>query len=513
MRKTREILRQKLLLKQTHRAIARSVGISSGSVAKATLRATSAGLTTWAQVDALSEEELDRLMYGPPLYERAGSTRPEPDCEWIHRERRRLGVTLDLLHHEYLGRHPHGLQYTSFCERYNAWLKRRGLVMRQLHVAGEKMFVDYSGKRPEVMDPATGEVTKVELFVAVLGASNYTYAEATASQQGPDWIASHIRALAFFGGAPRAIVCDQLKSGVTRACRYEPEVQRTYEDLANHYETTVLPARPYKPKDKAKVEGAVLIVQRWVLARIRNEVFSSLGALNERIAELMVDLNARQMRRYGRSRRELFEQLERETLTPLPSTPFEYATWKKARVNIDYHVAFENHLYSVPSKHVHEEVWVRAAGNSIEVLLKGTRIALHPRSHKRGGYTTTLEHMPTAHREHAQWTPSRILSWADKTGPAVALLCAALLHERRHPEQGFRSCLGILRLSKKYGDERLDAACKRAHAAGARSYRSVESILKTGLDRVPAQAAHENDGEPRPPIAHENVRGPDYYLN
>ena len=513
MRKTREILRQKLLLKQPHRSVASSVSISTGAVAKAMTRAATAGLTSWAQVEALSEEDLDRLMYGPPLCERAGSERPEPDCEWIHRERRRPGVTLDLLHHEYLGKHPHGLQYTMFCERYKTWLTRRGLVMRQVHVAGEKMFVDYSGKRPEVMDPTTGELKKVELFVAVLGASNYTYAEATASQQGADWIASHIRALEFFGGVPRAIVCDQLKSGVSRSCRYEPEVQRTYEDLANHYETTVLPARPHKPKDKAKVEGAVLIVQRWVLARIRNEVFSSLGALNERIAELMVELNQRQMRRYGRSCRELFEELEKGTLTPLPATRFEYASWKKARVNIDYHVAFEEHLYSVPSKHVQEEVWVRASGSTIEVLLKNRRIALHPRSQRRGGYTTTVEHMPSAHREHAQWTPSRIVAWAETTGPAVALLCAALLTERRHPEQGFRSCLGILRLGKKYGEDRLNAACARAHTAGARSYRSVESILKAGLDRVSTDAEKNRDAEPRSPIAHENVRGPGYYLN
>ena len=513
MRKTREILRQKLLLRQTHRAIAASVSVSSGGVAKAVARATTAGLTSWEQVEALSEEDLDRHMYGPPLCERTGGERPEPDCEWIHRERRRPGVTLDLLHHEYLGKHPHGLQYTAFCERYTTWLKRRGLVMRQVHTAGEKMFVDYSGKRPEVMDPTTGEFTKVELFVAVLGASNYTYAEATASQQGPDWISSHVRALEFFGGAPRAIVCDQLKSGVSRSCRYEPDVQRTYEDLANHYETTVLPARPRRPKDKAKVEGAVLIVQRWVLARIRDEVFSSLAALNERIAELMVDLNQRQMRRYGRSRRALFEELEKETLTPLPSTRFEYASWKKARVSIDYHVTFDEHLYSVPSKHVHEQVWVRATGSTIEILLNTRRIALHPRSRRRGGCTTTVEHMPSAHREHAEWTPSRILAWAEKTGPAALLLCSALLNERRHPEQGFRSCLGILRLSTKYGQDRLNAACARAHAAGARSYRSVDSILKAGLDRVPHEAPQQHDGEPRSPVTHENVRGPGYYLN
>jgi len=508
MRKTKEILRQKLLLGRPHRAVAASVGIAAGSVAKAVSRATSAGLTTWDLVEALGEDELDRLMYGPPLHERTGSERAEPDCEWIHRERRRPGVTLDLLHHEYLSTHPNGLQYTSFCERYNRWLSRRGLTMRQVHVAGDKVFVDYSGKRPEVMDPKTGEVRSVELFVAVLGASNYTYAEVTDSQQGPDWIASHVRALRFFGGVPRAIVCDQLKSGVTRACRYEPEVQRTYEELAHHYGTSVLPARPYKPRDKAKVEGAVLIVQRWILARIRNEVFTSLGALNERVGELLVDLNARQMRRYKKSRRELFEAIERPNLRALPDVAFEYATFKKAKVNIDYHVPFAGHFYSVPYRLVHEEVWLRGTTNTVEVLFKNQRVAAHTRSRVQGRFTTTTEHMPSAHRKHAEWTPTRILRWASIQGPGVLALAEVILRERAHPEMGFRSCLGILRLHKTYGAERLNAACVRALAVGARSYRNVDAILRAGLESQPLETPTSSA-----PIAHENVRGPGYYIN
>jgi transposase len=472
-------------------------------------RAKAAGIETWAQVEALGDEELERALYGASIVE--AGPRAAPDCAWIHVERSRVGVTLELLHQEYLAKHPDGYRYTSFCERYREWLGRRGLVMRQVHVAGEKMFVDYSGKRPQLVDPKTGEVTPVELFVAVLGASSYTYAEATLTQRGPDWIASHVRALAFFGGVPKAITCDQLKSGVTRACRYEPEVQRTYEDLAKHYDTTVLPARPHRPRDKAKVETAVLVVQRWILARIRNEVFATLAALNERIRELLEVLNGRVMRRYGKSRRELFETIERSALGALPSTRFEYADWKKAKVNIDYHVVFDEHFYSVPFTHVHEEVWVRATATTVEVLLRNRRIASHLRSHVRGRHTTQTEHMPSAHRAQAEWTPSRILDWAQKTGPAVRALCGAILTERRHPEQGFRSCLGILRLGKRYGDARLDAACARANAVHARSYRHVESILKKGLDSAPLQ----DDGErkERAPIAHENVRGPEYYLN
>ncbi len=507
MRKTREILRQKWELGRSHREIARSVSTSAGAIGGVLARAKQAGLTTWPEVERLSEDELDRALY--PQRVSNADPRPEPDCVWIHRERARPGVTLDLLHREYLEQHGGGYQYTTFCDRYREWLKRRGLTMRQRHEAGDKLFVDYSGKRPSILDPRTGERRQVELFVAVLGASNYTYAEATYSQSGPDWIASHIRALEFFGGAPKTIVCDQLKSGVTRSCRYEPQVQRTYEDLATHYDTTVLPARPYKARDKAKVENAVLIVQRWILARIRNEVFASITQLNRRIHELLDDLNARTMRRYGRSRRELFDTLDGPALRPMPPTRFEYAEWKKATVNLDYHVLFEHHAYSVPHAFVHEEVWLRATATTIEILLRGRRIASHPRSYLRGKFTTLAEHMPRSHREQATWTPSRILAWAEKTGPSVRALCEAILLSRKHPEHGFRSCLGILRLGKKHGDERLEAACARAHQLGARSYRHVASILDKGLDRVPLDEVDEE----RSPTTHENVRGADYYLN
>jgi transposase len=506
MRKTKEILRQKWALQRAHRAIATSVGVSAGAVGGAIERARAAGLTSWAAVESLDEPTLEAMLYGASARE---ALRPAPDCPWIHRERSRPGVTLELLHDEYRQQHPDGFGYTTFCDRYREWLARRGLVMRQVHVAGDAMFVDYSGKRPSIIDPATGEVVEVELFVAVLGASNYTYAEATRSQRGPDWIASHVRALAFFGGVPRAIVCDQLKSGVTRSCRYEPEVQRTYEDLASHYGTTVLPARARKPRDKAKVEVAVQIVQRWILACIRNEAFSSLARLNERIRELLGLLNARVMRRYGKSRADLFASMEKPALGTLPPSRFEYAEWKRARVNIDYHIVFDEHFYSVPYALVHEEVWVRATATSIEVMRAGTRVASHKRSGQRGRHTTVHEHMPSSHRAHAEWSPSRILAWAAKTGPATRDLCDAILVERPHPEQGFRSCLGILRLGKRFGQERLEAACARANRAHARSYRHVESILKKGLDRAPI----DDVGTSTKPIAHDNVRGPTEYLN
>jgi len=504
MRKTREILRQKWLLKRPHRAISESTGASTGAVCLALSRAAEAKLT-WEDVEALDDGELESRLYPSST---SVAVRPAPDCAWIHRERHRPGVTLELLHHEYLEKHPDGLRYTSFCDRYREWLGRRGLVMRQMHVAGDKGFVDYSGKKPRIVEPATGEVTDVELFVAALGASNLTYAEATYSQRGPDWIASHVRAFEYFGGVPSALVPDQLKSGVTRACRYEPETQRTYEELAQHYGTTVLPARPMHPRDKAKVEVAVQIAQRWLLARIRDEVFHSLGALNARLRELLEDLNGRVMRRYGKSRRQLFEEIERAALRPLPEARFEYADWGKARVNIDYHVAFEGHLYSVPYQLVHREVELRATADVLEILVDRKRIAAHRRSGVQGGFTTVADHMPSSHRAHAEWTPSRILAWAAKVGPSTRELCDVMMSDRPHPEQGFRSCLGILRLGRRYGDARLEVACSRALRVRARSYRHVESILKKGLDRVAPGDASEQTSLA---LTHENVRGRGYY--
>lgn len=503
MRKTKEILRQKWHLKRPHRAIAASVKVSVGTVSEVASRAEKAGLS-WEQVDQLGEEELERRLYGEA---KTTCAKEEPDCTWIHRERSRPGVTLALLHHEYLEKHSEGLRYTAFCDRYRDWLGRRGLVMRQVHVAGDKTFVDYSGKKPQLVDPRTGEVKEVELFVAVLGASSYTYSEATATQQIADWTASHVRALAYFGGVSAALVSDQLKSGVVKSCRYEPEGQRTYEDLATHYGTTLLPARPRSPRDKALVEVGVQVAQRWILARIRNEVFHSLGELNARIRELLVDLNNRVMKRYGKSRREMFEALEKPALLPLPQSPFEFAEWSKARVNIDYHVVVDHHFYSVPYNLVHESVEARRTAETVEVYYRQKRIASHRRSYTKGGFTTDRAHMPSSHRAHAEWTPSRILSWAEKVGPSTHALCDAILTTRKHPEQGFRSCLGILRLSRRYGDERLEAACARALAVRARSYRHVEEILKNGLDRLNPV---ESEGTERR-IEHENIRGGDYY--
>ena len=503
MSKTKEILRQKWLLGRSHRQVAKSLSVSAGVVGSMLSRATKAGLASWAEVEALDDAQLDERLYGRKLE----PTRPPPDCAWVHAERSKPGVTLQLLHHEYLEQHPYGYQYTRFCDLYREWLKRRRLSMRQVHRAGEKMFVDFAGMQPTIVDRETGEVTKVQLFVAVLGASSFTYAEAIADQTLPNWIGAHVNALEHFGGSPKVYVPDNLKSAVTRACRYEPTVQRTYEEMARHYGAVVMPARPYKPKDKAKVEVAVQVAERWILAVLRNETFYSLQALNERIWELLEVLNDKTMRTYGASRRELYERLDKPHLLPLASR-FVYCEWKRCTVHIDYHVEIEGHYYSVPHELRFDDKnpEARVTASTVEVYSRGKRVAAHARNYKRGTFTTLPEHMPKAHRAQLEWTPRRMICWAEKIGPNTAGLVTVILKERPHPEQGYRSCLGILRLAKKYGEPRLEVACGKSLAVGARSYRHVEGVLKNGLDRV-----DRDQPESRAPVDHENIRGGDYY--
>jgi transposase len=506
MHQAREILRQKLSLRRSHREVMSAVGVSMGTVSKVVARAAALGLD-WAAVDAIAEDALEERLFGARCAAQ-DSARPLPDPVALHVELRRAGVTLQLLHLEYLERHPGGYRYTKFCGVYREWLERRAPTMRQVHVAGDKMFVDYSGKRPHYVEPATGEVIEVELFVGVLGASSYTYAEATHTQTIVDFTASNARAMSFFGGVPNAIVPDQLKSAVTVSDRYEAGVQRTFAELGRHYDTTILPARPRSPRDKAKVEVAVQVAQRWILARMRNERHESLGALNARIAELCAELNRRVMRHYKASRFDLYERLDKPALRALPAEPFVHAEWEQVRLNIDYHAKVGEHFYSAPFTLVHEVLWARTTATTVELFHRGSRVASHVGSSVAGRHTTDDKHMPVAHQKHAQWTPSRILDWASNVGPMTAKLSQAILAERRHPEHGYRSCLGLFRLAKRFGNARVEAACARGLAVGARSYRHVDSILKHGLDREPALDVASRETVS---VVHENVRGSDYY--
>ncbi len=503
MRKIREILRLKQEKGLTHRSIARAQHVSIGTVSEYLAKAKDVGLS-WPLPEEMDEEELERRLFPRPEEPMA---RAELDFAYIHKELRRTGVTLLLLWVEYVTDHPGGYRYSRFCELYGRWKKNLNPTMRQRHRAGEKTFVNFSGKKPHLVDPCTGELEEEELFVGALGASSYTYVEATPNQDLESWVGAHQRMAEYFGRSSEIWVPDNLKSGVTRPDRYEPGVNRTYEELAAHYGAVVIPARVRKAKDKAKVEAAVLVAQRWILAVIRHQTFFSLAELNQAIREQLEILNTRQMQKLGASRRELFERVDRPALKALPQERYEISTWHRCRVNIDYHVEVESNYYSVPYSLIHERIEARATPSVVEVYFKGRRVASHPRHRGRGEFSTEPKHMPRSHREHLEWTPSRLTAWAEKTGPATGRLISEVLQRRRHPEQGYRSCLGIMSLARRYDEHRLEAACARADQLGSYSYRTVKNILSSGLDRIPV----EQEKEPAPRPEHENIRGADHY--
>ncbi|MGH7171633.1 MAG: IS21 family transposase [Gemmataceae bacterium] len=503
MRKIRDVLRLSAA-GMSKRQIAASLGVSATAAGECIRRARRASLG-WPLPEGLADETLECRLYPPPAIAAKG-WRPQPDCAAVHRELRRPGVTLQLLWEEHRAVHPDGYGYSRYCELYRAWEARLSPTMRQTHVAGERLFVDYAGTTLAVIDASTGEVMAAQLFVAVLGLSNYTYADATWTQGLADWIGSHTRAFAFIGGVTAMVVSDNLRSGITKACFYEPAVNRTYAEMAAHYDTAIVPARPYKPRDKAKVEVAVQIATRFIIAKLRNRCFFSLSELNAAVAELVTQINNRMSRHLGASRRALFDELDRSALKPLPAEPYVFAEWKECRVGLDYHVEIKKHYYSVPHQLLREKVWARITGRTVEIFHRGKRVAAHVRSSSNRKHTTVREHMPSSHRCYADWTPERLRRQAGEVGRNASALVEIILRERAHPEQGFRACIGIVRLTKTYGRERLEAACARALEIGARSYSSVNSILKNNLDRRrPAMPA---DG---PAIVHDNIRGPTYF--
>jgi len=505
MRTIKEVLRLKLSCGLGRRAIANSCGIAKSTVIEYLRRAEKAGLS-WPLPAELDDAALENLLFPPVVV--SDAPRPLPAWEGIHRELARKSVTLTLLWDEYKAQYPDGYQYSYFADLYRAYAKKLDISMRQVHYAGEKLFVDYCGQTVPVIDKSTGEVHDCQIFVAVLGASNFTYAEATYTQGLPDWIGSHVRALEFINGVPEIMVPDNLLSGITKACRYEPGVNRTYQELAVHYGAAVIPARVRKPKDKAKVEAGVQVVQRWILAALRNRTFFSLSELNAAIRALLDKLNNRPFKKLSGSRISRFLDIDKPALRPLPVMAFEYAEWKiKKRPGIDYHIEVYDHYYSVPYQLRNEYLDVRLTESIVEAFFRSKRVASHIRSYAKGRYTTVADHMPKAHRDYAEWTPERVIRWASETGKSTAALVTAILSKNIHPQQGFRSCLGIITLAKKFGKERVEAACKRALAIGGTSFKSVKSILEAGLDKKPLPEARAISQV----ITHSNIRGREYY--
>lgn len=505
MRKIKEVLCLKWANKLSDRKIAQSCNISRPAVVSYVERAKLAGLS-WPLPDSLNDVDLEQLLF-PTRPKQAALKRVIPDWVTVHQELQKKNVTQFLLWQEYREQHPQGYQYSWFCDQYRNWLGQRDYSMRQSHRIGEKLFVDYAGHTLPVIDGRTGEMRSAQIFVAVLGASNYTYAEATWTQSLPDWIGSHQRTFEYLGGLPEVVVPDNLRSGVSKAHRYEPELNPTYQEMATYYGVAIVPTRVRKPKDKAKAEVGVQIVERWILAALRNQPFFALSELNQAIRSLVLKLNQRPFRKLPGSRSEVFHSQEKPALKPLPATPYVYAEWKVVRVHIDYHVEIGGHYYSVPCQWVKQQLDARITANTLELFHKGQRVASHIRSELKGRHTTLEGHRPESHRQYGDWSPERFQRWAEKIGVATQQVIRLVLQERRHPEQGYRSCLGILRLAKTYSDARLEAACARALLLGTHRYKSIESILKHGLDSKVFEVPEES----LLPQQHENVRGSDYY--
>ncbi len=508
MRQAREIIRLKFSAAVATREIARRLRVAPSTVRETLKRVESAGLA-WPLPEGLSDGDLEAALYANRRSKRGHRRLPEPDWPAIHRELKRKHVTLLIVWDEYIAENPSGYSYSRFCELYRAFEAKLSVTMRQTHAAGERLFVDYAGDGVAVViDRLTGEIRMAQIFVAVLGASSFTFARATWTQTLPDWIDAHVHAFEAIGGVPQLLVPDNTKTAVIKACLYDPRVNRTYAELAAHYDTAILPARPRKPRDKAKVEQAVLIVERWLLGRLRHRTFYSLAEINMAIGELLTHLNEeRPLRRLGATRRQLLEEVDRPALKALPTEPYEYCEWHACRVGIDYHVDAGFHYYSVPYRFARAEVDVRLTARTVEIFLKGERIAAHMRMSGNRKHTTLPEHMPSSHRRYAGWTIERIRQDARLIGPATAALCEQILESRPHPEQGFRACLGIVRLVGPYGAERVEAAAERAIEIGAKTYGSVKSILDNKLDRRPARKR----GADGTPIQHANIRGPRYY--
>lgn len=503
MRKIHEVLRLYAEAGLSERTIAKSVSLSRSTISKIITRSKEIGLS-WPLPSDMDDSKLESLLFPVP------QGRPkncfEPEWEKLHQELKRKGVTLQLLWMEYKEQHPDGYQYSQFCERYRVWKKQLQITLRQEHRAGEKMFVDYAGPTLPVVDRETGEVQHAQIFVAVLGASNYTFAEAHPAQNVESFIGGHVRAFAFFGGVPELVVPDNLKSAVFKADRYEPTLNRSYQEMASHYGCAILPARPRKPKDKPKAEVGVQIVERWIMAVLRNRVFFSFHELNQAIKELVNRLNQKPFQKLEGSRQSLFAATDQLALRPLPATPYEYAEWKLCGVHIDYHIEVQRAFYSVPYSLVGQRVDARITQNTVEIFFKGKRIASHTRAFAPGQARTEPLHRPKSHQKHLEWTPSRLISWGNSVGPNTGILVERILQKFKHPEQGYRSCLGLLSLGKQYSTERLEAAALRALTINSPSYRSVKSILQKGLDKTDLVTRDQ-----RVTPNHNNVRGAQYY--
>ncbi|HQO04196.1 MAG TPA: IS21 family transposase [Spirochaetota bacterium] len=508
LKRVREALRLhhecKLSLRKTAQALSISRPVLSGYLEQCH----SLGIT-YEKARQISDDELHAYLFS--------SSRKDPRLEYLvsafphyAKELSKVGVTRQLLWEEYVRDIAEGYSYSQFCYHFQKWNDSQELYMRIEHTAGDKLYVDYAGKKIDIVDPSTGEIRSAEIFVAALGASKLIYAEAVWTQQKHDFIAAQVHTLTYIGGVPRAIVPDCLKSAITKGHRYEPDINPEYQDFASHYGTTILAARPYRPQDKAVVEGAVKIVYQRIYAPLRSRIFHSIEELNRAIREQLEVLNNRTLQVYGISRWELFREIEKEALGPLPVEKYTIRHFKKLKVQFNYHVYLSEdvHYYSVPYRHRGKHVEVRYTATIVELYLNNSRIATHTRNYKKYSYTTNKDHMPSGHAFVDDWSAEKFIRWAQNTGVHAAEVIERILNEKEHPEQGYKICLGILNLGKEHGKERLNDACRRALHFDSLSFKMIKNILQHGLENIQDENTSGGQLEMFP---HENIRGPEYY--
>lgn len=510
MRKTTSMKKIRELLRLVHEGLSYRKAATCACInresAREILQKAEANNLSWPLDESYTDEVLNNIIFKKNISKEINPKKSLNYVE-IQKELLKKGLTLKLLWTEYKEENPDGYQYTQYCEMYSRWKKSNRFSMRQNHIAGEKMFIDFSGVTVPYIDLSTGEVKKAEIFLSVLGGSSYTFAYAVPDQTIPSWIDAHIKSFNFFGGTSQILIPDNLKSAIKKTCRYEPDLNPVYRDLAQHYGVAVIPARVRKPKDKSKVEVAVQVAERWILARLRKITFYSVNDINTAIIPLLKIINEKKMSLSGISRREIYEQCEKHLLKKLPTEHFEIYLWKKGKLNIDYHIEFEKHYYSAPHTLLHKELEARGTKDIVEIYHDGIRVALHKRSFVLGKHTTEPKHMPPQHQKHVEWTPERMLEWANSIGPCVKECFDIIINRCLHPEQGFRSCLGILRLAKIYSNNRLEDACLRSINSGYVSYKSIKNILSNNLDKIPFHKKEEEEIN----LQHENIRGSKYF--
>lgn len=511
MKKLTQLLRLHFESKLTTRPIAKSLGLSVGVINKYINLALNKGLS-WPLPDGLNEKALEELLRPASSSKSSNQSKDADKINFskIHQEMKLKGVTLQLLWEEYADEQENPLSYSRYCYHYRMYKKSLKRSMRQIHKAGDKTFIDYSGVTFDIIDPQTNNIRAAEIFVGVLGASKYTYAEATWTQQLHDFLGSQQRMFEFFGGVSALLVPDNLRSAISKTCRYEPDTNPTYAQFAEHYGVAVLPARPYTPQDKASVESGVQLVQRWILARLRHQTFVGLAELNAEIRRLIKILNQKPFQKLPGNRESAFLEIDKPALKRLPEVAYQYRQYKAARVGVDYHVALNGHYYSVPHRYCGEllDLWFNQ--HLVECYFQGEKIATHPYSQIQGANSTRVQHMPQNHQKHSELSKERFMRWAEEIGISTQLAVENIFKDKPHIEQAYRACLGLLSLSKKYGAKRLEQACTYGIEKGVFSRKSILSILENNLDQ--ATGIGEAHCVQRAFSAmHENIRGSQYY--